>query len=168
MVNTWAEEFHRKDATRQVAFLYLANHILQESKKKGREYMDEFFRVLPRVLATSARSPDEKVRTSGKRLLDIWDERKIFGSGHIKTIKEALAKAGPPPAAAAHAGGREPAAGSGSGNIGASSAETAELKRKVAAVGSLGEVMFDVSNAVNASGALANKCLQLKAVSGRW
>lgn len=160
MVSTWAEEFHRKDPNRQIAFLYLANHILQESRKKGREYMDEFFKALPRVLVAAARSPDEKLRTSGKRLLDIWDERKIFGTAHIKSMKEAVAKAGPPPPSSSSAGGsREHASGSGAGGP-----ATDELKRKLAAVGSLGEVMFDVSNAVTASGTLANKCLQLKAV----
>lgn len=49
----------------------------QEGRKKGREFADEFFRVLPKALAAAGRSSDTKLRTSAKRLVDIWDERKV-------------------------------------------------------------------------------------------
>ena len=55
----------------------------QEGRKKGREFADEFFRVLPKACAGAARSSDAKLRSSARRLVDIWDERKVgrWGAG---------------------------------------------------------------------------------------
>ena len=47
--------------------LYLANDILQNSKRKGPEFVDEFWTVLPRVLRDVIDSGDESVKKAGYR-----------------------------------------------------------------------------------------------------
>ena len=41
--------------------LYLANDILQNSRKKGPEFVNEFYRALPRALQHMLKHGDEKV-----------------------------------------------------------------------------------------------------------
>jgi regulator of Ty1 transposition protein 103 len=157
VVNIWAEEFGRVTSERKVAFLYLANHILQESRKKGRDFMEEFYRALPKCLVVGMRSSDERVHTAARRLVTIWDERKIFGSNHMKALKDAVAKAAPTSASKAdHAPAQAPSAAPGG--------VPDEVKRRLQAVGSLGDVMFEVSNTAAKSSEWSTKCLQLKQV----
>ena len=41
--------FHAAPASRKQNLLYLANDVIQNSKRKGMEYKNEFARVLPKV-----------------------------------------------------------------------------------------------------------------------
>lgn len=50
-------------------FLYLANDILQNSRRKGPEFVNEFWTVLPRVLRDVVVSGDESVRSPAYRLV---------------------------------------------------------------------------------------------------
>ena len=164
MVDIWASEFGRMSAERRTAFLYLANHILQESRKKGREYVEEFYRVLPKIISAAARSSDEKLRTATKRLLDIWDERKVFGSNHIKPLRDAWAKGA---AGGSTPGGLERApssSGRGEAAGGSVGAEADAAKRKLAALGSLADVMSEVAGCAARSSELGSKASALQEV----
>ena len=74
IVSTWEAEFSAAaDMQKRLAMLYLANDILQRSRKKGPEYVNEFFRVLPRAIQSVMRRADGKVskpwcdaRTAGR------------------------------------------------------------------------------------------------------
>ncbi|XP_062202213.1 protein transport protein sec31-like isoform X2 [Phragmites australis] len=50
VVDTWEKQFNSATKDKKVSFLYLSNDILQNSKRKGGEYVNEFWRVLPRSL----------------------------------------------------------------------------------------------------------------------
>ena len=52
-------------------FLYLANDILQNSRRKGPEFVDEFWTVLPRVLRDNVGSGDESVKNAAYRLVRV-------------------------------------------------------------------------------------------------
>ncbi|KAG0570165.1 hypothetical protein KC19_6G143400 [Ceratodon purpureus] len=80
IVETWAKKFHDAPIEQRVPFLYLANDILQNSRRKGSEFVDEFWTVLPRVLRDNVGSGDESVKNAAYRLVDIWEERRVFGS----------------------------------------------------------------------------------------
>ncbi|KAL9246049.1 hypothetical protein vseg_019632 [Gypsophila vaccaria] len=84
VVDTWARQFHCSPRDQRLAFLYLANDILQNSRRKGAEFVAEFWRVLPDALRDVIRNGDDAGRNAARRLISIWDERKVFGSrGHI-------------------------------------------------------------------------------------
>ncbi|KAM2014268.1 hypothetical protein ACFX16_044945 [Malus domestica] len=80
VVETWARQFHSAPRDQRLAFLYLANDILQNSRRKGSEFVGEFWKVLPDALRDVIESGDEFGRNAAQRLVNIWDDRKVFGS----------------------------------------------------------------------------------------
>ncbi|XP_077250416.1 ENTH/VHS family protein isoform X2 [Tasmannia lanceolata] len=89
VVETWDRQFYCSQREKRVSFLYLANDILQNSRRKGSEFVWEFWKVLPEALSDVLEKGDEFSRNVAMRLVDIWDERKVFGSrGQI--LKEEL------------------------------------------------------------------------------
>lgn len=54
-------------------FLYLANDILQNSRRKGPEFVNEFWTVLPRVLREVVDSGAESVKNAAYRLVWVAD-----------------------------------------------------------------------------------------------
>ncbi|KAE9590221.1 hypothetical protein Lalb_Chr21g0317331 [Lupinus albus] len=82
IVETWDKLFNSSQKEQRVSFLYLANDILQNSRRKGSEFVNEFWKFLPAALRHVNES-DEHGKKVVARLVDIWDERKVFGSrGH--------------------------------------------------------------------------------------
>ncbi|OVA03318.1 CID domain [Macleaya cordata] len=80
VVATWDKQFHSSQKTNKIPFLYLANDILQNSKRKGNEFVSEFWKVLPAALKDVFENGDEHGKTVVSRLVGIWEERKVFGS----------------------------------------------------------------------------------------
>lgn len=93
IVETWAKKFHETPREQRVPFLYLANDILQNSRRKGPEFVNEFWTVLPRVLREVVDSSgDESIKNAAYRLVDIWEERRVFGSRAQGLREELLGK----------------------------------------------------------------------------
>lgn len=90
VVETWDRQFHCSPCEKKLAFLYLANDILQNSRRKGSEFVGEFWKVLPHALRDVIENGDEFGRNQAKRLINIWDERKVFGS-RGQLLKEEVA-----------------------------------------------------------------------------
>ncbi|KAL6325670.1 hypothetical protein AAG906_023515 [Vitis piasezkii] len=80
VVETWDRQFHCSPSEQRLAFLYLANDILQNSRRKGSEFVGEFWKVLPDALRDVMENGDEFGRNAVLRLIGIWEERKVFGS----------------------------------------------------------------------------------------
>ncbi|KAJ7976261.1 regulation of nuclear pre-mRNA domain-containing protein 1B-like [Quillaja saponaria] len=80
VVETWDRQFHCSPRDQRLAFLYLANDILQNSRRKGSEFVGEFWNVLPDALRDVIQNGDELGRNSAFRLIGIWEDRKVFGS----------------------------------------------------------------------------------------
>ncbi|XP_050234329.1 UPF0400 protein C337.03 [Mercurialis annua] len=89
VVETWARQFHCSPREQRLAFLYLANDILQNSRRKGSEFVGEFWKVLPEALRDVTDNCDEVGRNAALRLIGIWEERKVFGS-RGQLLKEEL------------------------------------------------------------------------------
>ncbi|XP_027187594.1 uncharacterized protein [Cicer arietinum] len=79
IVETWNKLFSSSKKEQRVPFLNLANDILQNSRRKGSEFVNEFWKVLPAALKRVYGS-DESGKKSVIRLIDIWESRKVFGS----------------------------------------------------------------------------------------
>ncbi|KAK9064718.1 hypothetical protein SSX86_016100 [Deinandra increscens subsp. villosa] len=80
VVETWGRQFRCSPRDQRVSFLYLANDILQNSRRKGSEFVGEFWKVLPGALRDVINNMGESEKNAALRLVKIWDERKVFGS----------------------------------------------------------------------------------------
>lgn len=69
VVETWARQFHCSPLDQRLAYLYLANDILQNSRRKGSEFVGEFWKVLPDALRDVIDHGDEFGRNSALRLV---------------------------------------------------------------------------------------------------
>ncbi|CAK9175146.1 unnamed protein product [Ilex paraguariensis] len=92
VVETWDKQFHCSPREQRLAFLYLANDILQNSRRKGSEFVGEFWKVLPDTLRDAIENWDEFGRNAALRLIGIWEERKVFGSRGQILKKELVGK----------------------------------------------------------------------------
>ncbi|CAH8360925.1 unnamed protein product [Eruca vesicaria subsp. sativa] len=89
VVETWGRQFHCSPREQRLAYLYLANDILQNSRRKGSEFVGEFWKVLPDALRDVIENGDDFGRKAARRLVNIWEERKVFGS-HGQILKEEI------------------------------------------------------------------------------
>lgn len=70
--------------------MYLANDVIQNSKKKGPEYGKEFGEVLVESFKHMAKTGiNTKTKHSLHRILSIWEERGVYDSQKIQEFKEA-------------------------------------------------------------------------------
>ncbi|KAJ8763211.1 hypothetical protein K2173_025596 [Erythroxylum novogranatense] len=99
VVETWENFFNSSQRDQRIPFLYLANDILQNSRRKGSEFVNEFWKVLPAALKHVYENGDEHGKKVVTRLVDIWEERKVFGSRGHSLKDEMLGKNPPPPLA---------------------------------------------------------------------
>ncbi|WVZ88165.1 hypothetical protein U9M48_034713 [Paspalum notatum var. saurae] len=95
VVDTWEKHFNCATKDKKVSFLYLSNDILQNSKRKGGDFVHEFWRVLPRSLKHVYENGGEEGKKVVARLIGIWDERKVFGS-RIDSLKDDILGDNPP------------------------------------------------------------------------
>lgn len=69
--------------------MYLANDVIQNSKKKGPEFGKEFGTLLPKAFEHMKRF-DDKTRERLGRLLQIWEERGVYDKVQITEFKTAF------------------------------------------------------------------------------
>jgi len=62
------------------------------SRKKGPEFVAEFFKVLPRAIKTTLVSCDAPTRAKIEKIVDVWENRKVFGNtaGKLRRQIEAV------------------------------------------------------------------------------
>lgn len=89
VVATWDKQFHSSQMVQKVPLLYLANDILQNSKRKGNEFVTEFWKVLPSALKDVLEKGDETGKNVVSRLVAIWEERRVFGS-RTRSLKDVM------------------------------------------------------------------------------
>ena len=94
VVQIWDQEFYKATAERRLALLFLANHILQEGRKKGMVFQEEFFKVLPKALSFVSKHGDDKIKRQAGRMVNVWEERRVFGTRHIKSFKDVMGSSG--------------------------------------------------------------------------
>jgi len=127
VVQIWDQEFYKAPSERRLALLYLANHILQEGRKKGTAYQEEFYKVLPKALSFVAKQGDDKMKKAAGRLVTVWEERRVFGTRHMKSFKDVVSGSSSERSGKATEGGNNAAAAAGSGGSAAAAAAAAEL-----------------------------------------
>lgn len=71
VVATWDKQFHNSEMVQKVPLLYLANDILQNSKRKGNEFVTEFWKVLPSALKDVLENGDSHGKNVISRLVSL-------------------------------------------------------------------------------------------------
>lgn len=76
---------------RKLILMYLANDVIQNSKKKGPEYGKEFSSTLPQVFKHIGETcfADKLVRNL-RRILDIWEERGVYDASKLEECRQAF------------------------------------------------------------------------------
>lgn len=69
--------------------------VLWRSRKKGPEFVTEFFKVLPRALRHMLGKADDKTAAAVHKVVRVWEERRVFGSG-TKSLKQLMQEADTP------------------------------------------------------------------------
>lgn len=69
IVETWDKLFKSAKHEQRVSFLYLSNDILQNSRRKGSEFVNEFWKCLPAALKRVYDSGDENGKKVASRLV---------------------------------------------------------------------------------------------------
>ncbi|KAK9050019.1 hypothetical protein SSX86_031012 [Deinandra increscens subsp. villosa] len=95
IVEIWHKSFKSAQREQLVSFLYLANDILQNSRRKGSEFVNEFWKVMPSALKHVNEHGDDNGKRAASRLVGIWDERRVFGSRGQNLKDEMLGKSPP-------------------------------------------------------------------------
>ncbi|CAK9183705.1 unnamed protein product [Ilex paraguariensis] len=85
VVETWDRQFHSSPLEQRLAFLYLANDILQNSRRKGSEFVGEFWKVLPNALRDVING-DEFGRNAALRLNGYWDVFVVLRPNRIGSL----------------------------------------------------------------------------------
>lgn len=106
--------------------MYLANDVIQNSKKKGPEYGQDFGKVLKNAFGHIGEtcSRDDKTLNSLGRILIIWEERGVYDEKAIKDFRNALNRE--------TTNGKEETAKSSASTTTAASTSSAPVKRKAA------------------------------------
>lgn len=91
IVKIWYREFAKAKENRKLTFIYLANDVIQNSRKKGPEYGREFGHVLAHAFKHMGKAAsDEKTQASLERLFTIWGERNIFDANLLSEFKKSF------------------------------------------------------------------------------
>uniref|UniRef100_A0A8C2BUH9 Regulation of nuclear pre-mRNA domain containing 1B n=1 Tax=Cyprinus carpio TaxID=7962 RepID=A0A8C2BUH9_CYPCA len=90
IVRVWHRELKKAKSSRKLTFLYLANDVIQNSKKKGPEFAKDFEGVLVDACSHVARDGDEGCKKQMERLLNIWQERNLYRADFIQQLKLAI------------------------------------------------------------------------------
>ncbi|KAI3357287.1 hypothetical protein L3Q82_015733 [Scortum barcoo] len=90
IVKVWHRELKKAKSNRKLTFLYLANDVIQNSKKKGPEFTKDFESVLVDACSHVASEGDDSCKKHMERLLNIWKERSLYRSDFIQQLKLAI------------------------------------------------------------------------------
>ena len=109
----WAAETLRVPPSRQLVFVYLANDIMQNSRRKGPEFIKAFgpqmVAVFPKIFPAATPAVQGKLQ----RLIGIWEERQVLPAAMLEDIRASIG--GARSGSAATGGGASAGSGSGSG-----------------------------------------------------
>ncbi|XP_005101801.1 regulation of nuclear pre-mRNA domain-containing protein 1B [Aplysia californica] len=87
IVQTWYRELEKAKPSKRLTFIYLANDVIQNSKKKGPEFSKDFGHILPDAFTQASKDADEKMKASLQRVISIWKERGVYEKSFIKQLK---------------------------------------------------------------------------------
>uniref|UniRef100_A0A0A9X6Z8 Regulation of nuclear pre-mRNA domain-containing protein 1A n=1 Tax=Lygus hesperus TaxID=30085 RepID=A0A0A9X6Z8_LYGHE len=101
IIKTWAKEMAKGSELQKLTLMYLANDVIQNSKKKGPEYTKEFIPVLRRAFQIiGGMNCAPRTRQKLDRILQIWEERSVYDKKQVDDFKKIFRNDDSPPEAA--------------------------------------------------------------------
>ncbi|XP_055950126.1 regulation of nuclear pre-mRNA domain-containing protein 1B-like [Argiope bruennichi] len=98
IVQVWFKELKKAKASRKLTFMYLANDVIQNSKKKGPEFSKEFSTVLSKAFAHVNESVNEpKTKQGLERIINVWADRNVYDHSIISSFRAAMGAKSPEP-----------------------------------------------------------------------
>jgi regulator of Ty1 transposition protein 103 len=85
-VDIWLKEFLAVSSEKKLILLYLANDVLQESRRKGDEFIKDFELILEEVVTHLFKICASVQLEKAKRLLSIWETRTVFPPNFIQLV----------------------------------------------------------------------------------
>jgi len=92
IVEIWIKELKKARGSKKLTLLYLANDVVQNSKKKGPEFSRDFRPVLTDAFKDAVKDADDKIKGSLDRLLAVWLERGVYEAELLDKIKRHMNK----------------------------------------------------------------------------
>ncbi|XP_049625671.1 regulation of nuclear pre-mRNA domain-containing protein 1A [Suncus etruscus] len=90
IVTVWERELRKAKPNRKLTFLYLANDVIQNSKRKGPEFTKDFAPVIVEAFKHVSSETDESCKKHLGRVLSIWEERSVYENDVLEQLKLAL------------------------------------------------------------------------------
>ncbi|KAI6652265.1 Regulation of nuclear pre-mRNA domain-containing protein 2-like [Oopsacas minuta] len=87
-VRIWKESFKESDPEKRLLLFYLANDVLQNSRRKGVPIFHSALK--PHLLDASLFASGQKIQTSIERIFKIWKERKVYDKRFIEELKKRI------------------------------------------------------------------------------
>ncbi|RUS80586.1 hypothetical protein EGW08_011641 [Elysia chlorotica] len=88
IIQVWYRELEKAKLNKRLTFIYLANDVIQNSKKKGPEFSKDFAHILPDAFSQAAKDADDKIKASLGRVINIWKERGVYDKNFIKHLRQ--------------------------------------------------------------------------------
>nr|XP_009665546.1 PREDICTED: regulation of nuclear pre-mRNA domain-containing protein 1A [Struthio camelus australis] len=89
-VDTYTIEVKCSKPNRKLTFLYLANDVIQNSKRKGPEFTKDFAPVIVEAFKHVSSESDESCKKHLGRVLSIWEERSVYENDVLEQLRQAL------------------------------------------------------------------------------
>eukprot|EP01122_Echinamoeba_exundans_P014637 TRINITY_DN6674_c0_g1_i1.p1 TRINITY_DN6674_c0_g1~~TRINITY_DN6674_c0_g1_i1.p1 ORF type:complete len:387 (-),score=99.77 TRINITY_DN6674_c0_g1_i1:152-1312(-) len=89
IASTWSNEFYKAPVARKLAFIYLANDIMQRSRRDGNEFLQAFSSVIADAIVhawETRAAPMDRLN----RMLNVWQERHVFSDTFVDSIRSRL------------------------------------------------------------------------------
>ncbi|XP_038245444.1 regulation of nuclear pre-mRNA domain-containing protein 1A isoform X6 [Dermochelys coriacea] len=90
IVTVWERELRKAKPNRKLTFLYLANDVIQNSKRKGPEFTKDFAPVIVEAFKHVSSESDESCKKHLGRVLSIWEERSVYENEVLEQLRQAL------------------------------------------------------------------------------
>nr|XP_029514617.1 regulation of nuclear pre-mRNA domain-containing protein 1A-like isoform X2 [Oncorhynchus nerka] len=90
IVNVWFNELKKAKVSRKLTFLYLANDVIQNSKKKGPEFTQDFAPVIVDAFKHVSRDGEDGCKKQLGRVLSIWQERAVYENNLLDQLSHVL------------------------------------------------------------------------------
>ncbi|XP_043074377.1 zinc transporter 4 isoform X2 [Puntigrus tetrazona] len=90
IVKVWHSELKKAQVSRKLTFLYLANDVIQNSKRKGPEFTQDFSPVIVDAFKHVSSEGDESCKKQLGRVLSIWQERAVYENDVLDKLSDVL------------------------------------------------------------------------------
>ncbi|XP_062869185.1 regulation of nuclear pre-mRNA domain-containing protein 1A-like [Trichomycterus rosablanca] len=90
IVKVWYNELTKAQVSRKLTFLYLANDVIQNSKRKGPEFTQDFAPVITDAFKHVFRDGEDGCKKQLDRILSIWQERAVYENDLLDKLSVVL------------------------------------------------------------------------------